>query len=258
MNYWMIMISWIGLLACGSQAQEMQSEPVAVTTGSLEAVAVVELFTSEGCSSCPPAEAVLNQLVATLETSDQRIFPLAFHVDYWNRLGWTDRFSKADFSQRQYQYAEKFGGGRVYTPQMIVNGKKEFVGSNQRTLDAALKTSLSQPASVGILANCQQLSSGELQVGYGLTNHQSGQILNIALVQQDLETEVARGENRGRKLAHQNVVRHFQSIPLKAETKGEVKLSLTEEELGNCEVILYVQDQKNWEVLGAVRWIPAT
>ncbi|MEL7087271.1 MAG: DUF1223 domain-containing protein, partial [Planctomycetota bacterium] len=94
--------------------------------------AVVELFTSEGCSSCPPAEAVLNRLDRDARQGHQRIFTLAFHVDYWNRLGWTDPFSDRAYSDRQRDYAVTLRERSIYTPQMVVNGTTGFVGSHAR------------------------------------------------------------------------------------------------------------------------------
>ena len=91
---------------------------------------VVELFTSEGCSSCPPADELLAKLDKTQLIAGVEIIPLEFHVDYWNELGWTDPFSSSLFSERQNSYARAFGNGRIYTPQMVVDGGAEFVGSN--------------------------------------------------------------------------------------------------------------------------------
>ena len=102
--------------------------------------AVVELFTSEGCSSCPPADAVIAKLEK--ENTDKSIYILAFHVDYWNRLGWKDVFSSADYSKRQNDYARFLHLQSVYTPQIVVDGKTEFVGSEENTLRAAIHTSL--------------------------------------------------------------------------------------------------------------------
>ena len=91
--------------------------------------AVVELFSSEGCSSCPPADALLRQITSYARDNHQRIYTLSFQVDYWNNLGWTDPFSSPQFSERQRQYAGVLSGG-VYTPEMIVNGQEAFVGSD--------------------------------------------------------------------------------------------------------------------------------
>jgi len=96
-----------------------------------EPVAVVELFTSEGCSSCPPADRILSRLTAETQRDHRRIYTLSFHVDYWDRLGWRDPYSSSANSDRQRQYAELMKLQSVYTPQMIVNGRIEFVGSDQ-------------------------------------------------------------------------------------------------------------------------------
>ena len=93
-----------------------------------EPFAVLELFTSEGCSSCPPADRLLSEMVQQARSSNPRIIPLEFHVDYWNYLGWVDPFSERRFSQRQREYGQAFQSSTVYTPQVIVNGKEEFGG----------------------------------------------------------------------------------------------------------------------------------
>src|SRR5689334_14081460 len=93
--------------------------------------ALVELFTSEGCSSCPPADRVLARLAAEARASGRRIFPLSFHVDYWNGLGWRDPWSTRTFTERQRNYARALGW-RTYTPQMVINGAEHFVGSDER------------------------------------------------------------------------------------------------------------------------------
>src|SRR5581483_91305 len=91
---------------------------------------VVELFTSEGCSSCPPADELLNRMNGRASSNGATIIPLGFHVDYWNYLGWQDRFSSHAYSERQQQYAQRFGLGGPYTPQMVVDGANEFVGNS--------------------------------------------------------------------------------------------------------------------------------
>ena len=99
---------------------------------------LVELFTSEGCSSCPPADALLRELVQETSKDWRRVFCLGFHVDYWNRLGWTDPYSSAKFSQRQQAYARAMKADRVYTPQMIVGGTRQMVGSSSIAVRTAI------------------------------------------------------------------------------------------------------------------------
>lgn len=241
-------------VACSSKAQNNSTAIQA--NEQFEPVAVVELFTSEGCSSCPSAEAVLNRLVANTAEDDRLIFPLAFHVDYWNRLGWTDRFSSAEYSERQRQYAGKISGGRVYTPQIVVNGASEFVGSNQRTLDSELKKALTSPATVQLKASGKVSNEkGLIAVNYEASGELQRAVLRVALVEGGLETEVKRGENGGRKLAHQNVVRVFESVSLAGKSSGELHLKVPEDAANaNLEVVLYVQDADSWKVLGATRW----
>src|SRR5438132_289864 len=99
-------------------------------TGQQTGIAVVELFTSEGCSSCPPADAI----AAKITSEFKNVYVLGFHVDYWNSLGWKDEFSNAAWTNRQQQYASHFELSSIYTPQMVVNGKTELVGSNEQLL----------------------------------------------------------------------------------------------------------------------------
>jgi hypothetical protein len=101
----------------------------------LQGAVLIELFTSEGCSSCPPADRLLEKLAA--ENND-KVYVLSFHVDYWNYIGWKDPFSQARFSQRQRNYARQFSLESIYTPQMVVNGVAEFVGSDEQKLRAAI------------------------------------------------------------------------------------------------------------------------
>ena len=107
---------------------------------------LVELFTSEGCSSCPPADTLLTRLAAEKIVGGAQVVALAFHVDYWDRLGWKDRFSSAAFTERQHRYAAAWQTDRIYTPQAVVDGRVEFVGTDAtRALDA-LTTSAARPA----------------------------------------------------------------------------------------------------------------
>ncbi|NNF57756.1 MAG: DUF1223 domain-containing protein [Rhodothermaceae bacterium] len=243
-------MSTIGLLAASTApvqippASSPPTEPVMLRLA--EPVAVVELFTSEGCSSCPKADRLLVELA---ERDDPRLLPIAFHVDYWNRLGWTDPFSDATYSQRQRAYARTFQSGRVYTPQMIVNGRREFVGSRRHEAQAAIRQALTQsaPAIISLLVTADE--EHMLTVAYDVEDAPEGTVLNIALVQRRAVQGVPRGENAGKTLEHANVVRAFETVPTDAGTQS---LAMPDElNLDEIAVVAYVQDPETMQMYGA-------
>jgi len=226
---------------------------------------IVELFTSEGCSSCPPADAVLIELEKTQPVPGAEVIALGEHVDYWNRLGWTDPYSDAGFSARQSEYAQAFGRDGVYTPQMIVDGQAEFIGSNMnkareaiskaaRAPKAAVQVSLApNPAgkktdAIALLVrveNVPALSAGD-----------TAQIM-LAITENDLRSQVSRGENAGRSLRHIAVVRQIEVIGSPATEGGS---AFTAEPIvtiangwkrDNLRAVIFVQERRRRRVLGA-------
>jgi len=158
---------------------------------------VVELFTSQGCSSCPPADALL----ATL-ADRPGVLPLAFHVDYWNRLGWVDPFSSPWATARQSAYAAQMGSSQVYTPQAVVDGGRDVVGSDRAALDSAIADARSDP-SVPLTLTA---SDAALQVAVDPAAPADA-VLWLVGFDDRHETPVRRGENAGRTLVDRNVVR---------------------------------------------------
>src|SRR5580704_2729726 len=142
-----IAITCLGFTALVTEAFiTIKNNNIAKPAASGKGFAVVELFTSEGCSSCPPADALI--AAVQQEDKDLPVYILAFHVDYWDRLGWKDAFSEGACSDRQRQYAAWLNLNSVYTPQVVVNGRKEFVGSEAGTLRAAIQSGLQQGGDV--------------------------------------------------------------------------------------------------------------
>lgn len=221
-----------------------------------ESFAVVELFTSEGCSSCPPADKVLNSIAAETNESGKSVYALAFHVDYWDRLGWKDRFSSPTYTARQRSYAKAMGTRNVYTPQMIVNGSREFVGSDKRKATTAVAEALADtsPVHLEVTLNADKSTSQELVLAFNKNNPEA-MLLNLALVESNLVTEVPRGENAGRTLQHDNVVRSFTTLTLnKDQMSGEAVLPVPEDVImENCMVICYLQEPTSLKVLGATK-----
>ena len=181
----------------------------AFTNGS--GFAVIELFTSEGCSSCPPADKALAQAAGEYPA---QVYTLEFHVDYWNRLGWKDEYSAAGYTQRQQQYAQAFKLESIYTPEAVVNGKKEFVGSDQDKLNTSIKEELSATTNIPLGLDVSVPAGKKVAVKYNIKETGAATTLQIALVQLQASSQVLRGENEGRHLQHINVVRDFRSVSI--------------------------------------------
>ncbi|MBK8395174.1 MAG: DUF1223 domain-containing protein [Leptospiraceae bacterium] len=210
--------------------------------------AVVELFTSEGCSDCPKADKNLNEL-SKFETS-KNIYPLAFHVTYWDYIGWKDSFGKQEFTDRQEKYNRYLRTG-TYTPQAVVNGKLDIIGSKRSSLFSAIESELLNQNTINIELNANR-KVNTLEIEYKVNCIKANQVLNIALVEKGLFTSVTRGENRGSKLSHENVVRSFNTTTLTKKT-GKIKLEFPdlEKNITNFELISFVQDIDTFIILGA-------
>jgi hypothetical protein len=167
---------------------------------------VLELFTSQGCSSCPPADRLLSELAQAGAVAERPVLPLSFHVDYWNDLGWEDPFSQPQWSARQRDYAEALRDKGVYTPQLVIGGRAHVVGSDRRALFRAVAAA----APTRTLTVEATWASGELKVR--AKGAATGEALWLALWQDGLASEVVRGENRGATLRHDHVVRRL--VPL--------------------------------------------
>lgn len=213
--------------------------------------AVVELFTSEGCSSCPPAD----ELVAKIqkESASQPVYILAFHVDYWNRLGWKDGFSDARYSARQHQYASWLHLQSVYTPQAVVNGHTEFVGSEEGNLRNAIKTGLQKTSASTISLSNLKVDGSKIIVQYHTENTGDHAELQLALVEKHAITNVKSGENGGHTLSHVQIVRELQSIPL-GKNNGAVNIAapqgFTQQ---GYELIAFVQNTGDGQIIAATK-----
>jgi hypothetical protein len=210
---------------------------------------VIALFTTEGCSSCPPADALVARVQK--ESNDKQVYILAFHVDYWNRLGWKDVFSSSEYSERQKKYARLLNLSSVYTPQIVVNGQTEFVGSEEGNLRNAIRTNLQRPAKAEITLNDVKINNDKASLQYhaeGVTNSSS---LLIALVEKTATSKVKRGENSGRTLSHVQIVRQLLSVSVKNSSSGTENIALPHGfNPQNFEVIGFIQNTANGEIIG--------
>ena len=164
--------------------------------------AVVELFTSEGCNSCPPAEAYVGELAGRPD-----VLALAFHVDYWDDLGWRDRFGLSQAVERQRNYARTLRLGSVYTPQVVVDGSTDYVGSNRGAIERALRDNRQGPPVV------LSVSTDEISVRMeaGTQAGARGDVVLVSYLRKAV-TPIGRGENAGRTLAEYNIVRSVQAL----------------------------------------------
>ncbi len=209
-----VMIS--GLLGCASQSETAtaqtretkQNQPTKPAETKAKPTVLVELFTSEGCSSCPPADRVLSQLEKQQPNGNAEIITLALHVDYWNYLGWKDEFSSKQFSERQSGYAERFKLDSIYTPQMVVDGQTQFVGSNLGTAQKAISDSAkNQKANIEI-----SNANDKLKIKITDAPAHDDSYVWLAIAEDDLRTNVRRGENGGKTLDHVSVVREMKLL----------------------------------------------
>ncbi|KKB08311.1 hypothetical protein VE26_14100 [Devosia chinhatensis] len=219
----------ISLALAGAPGAESRPAP---------ARAVVELFTSQGCSQCPPADALLNSLA---ERDD--VVALAYHVDYWDYIGWEDTFGDKAFSDRQRSYAKSWGSTRIYTPQMVVNGSEGVVGSKRDAVQDAM-ASAQLPLEVALQRHGDMLAvtiPPDADLGDA----------NIWLVRYLVRADVAidAGENAGKKMAYTQVVTDRQILGMwEAETGAQIKLPLTalpNTRPGNTGFAVLVQNERN-------------
>lgn len=212
--------------------------------GQNKPLVVVELFTSEGCSSCPAADRLLSKVLKEA-SDDSEIIGLSYHVDYWNYIGWKDPYSDARFTQRQRAYARRLRSS-VYTPQMVINGRREIVGSSevQWAHAHAEEVKANHVKPIGLLS--AQLEEEKLLIEPDVPK-QAKRLL-VVIVERALSQSVNRGENRGRTLAHDNVVRVLKVID-KPKDVTSLEIVLPDDlNIENSKVVVYSQDPMTLEV----------
>lgn len=231
-------------------------------SGTSPARIVVELFTSEGCSSCPPADILLAKLSARPWAENVEVLALEEHVDYWDQLGWKDPFSSPESTQRQENYAARFANGSVYTPQMVVNGRTEFVGSREGEARRVIEEATGKAETEVIVTSEKSTGDKErlmLRVGK-VVDASPDDIPEVwlAVTETGLHSEVTRGENAGEDLHHAAVVRMLRKIGIanekdgKTSFTGEASVSLDRGwKRDNLRAVVFVQEKKSRQIVGA-------
>ena len=219
---------------------------------------LVELFTSEGCSSCPPADALLERLDRSQPGIGTDLIVLSEHVDYWNDIGWKDPYSSHEYSERQSAYAAQFDLGSIYTPQMIVDGRFEFVGSDERRAKEAIQNAtkvMKTPVSISSSLSNEKMAVFHIETGplpSSSTAESAG--IFLAIADDSDESHVSGGENAGRTLKHVAVLRSLIRIGAVDKSAGfsrEMKLDLNGKNQRNLRVAVIVQEADAGRVWGA-------
>lgn len=222
---------------------------------------VVELYTSEGCNTCPPADALIARLARTQPIVGAEIIPLKLHVDYWNHQGWVDRFSSATFTKRQQQYANFFKNNTVYTPQMVVDGRTEFSGSAEaKARDAIAAAARERKALVELRADRKQENEYSIAIRIAALAGRTpaeGALVVLAITEDDLHSDVRAGENAGRSFDHVGVVRVLR--PLTRLTPGPPEAASLDTAVTldpawkreHLHAVVFVQEENSRRILAA-------
>jgi hypothetical protein len=215
-----------------------------------QTVPLLELYTSEGCSSCPPADKWLSDL----KLDPKKVIPLAFHVDYWDYIGWKDKFSKAEYSDRQRKTAAFAGAGYVYTPQFVLSGR-DFRGTDESRLNQAITTSQKLASRANLSLDAITQANGEITLeatakAVNPADIKSADIF-VAIYENKLVSQVNAGENNGRELKHNYVVRNFfGAYQLNNLNEFAKKFNLKPEwKSRQAGAVIFMQDSSNGEIL---------
>ena len=226
--------------------------------GTMRTPVLIELFTSEGCSSCPPADTLLQKLDQQ-PIAGAELIVLSEHVDYWNHIGWKDPYSARFYSERQSAYGRRFGLDSVYTPQMVVDGMSDFVGSNTSLANQAFEKALHRPklpVRLSSISVTSHLLTGHLETESLDKSYGTGDAdVYLVLALNRAESRVSAGENAGHNLQHVSVVRRISKIGAVKQGQTlsqEVQVKLGPgEDSGNLRLIAFVQESQQGRVLGA-------
>ena len=253
----------IGLTAVGCMPQQAEGQkspsPQTLTAAAARVPVIVELYTSEGCSSCPPADALLRTLLDAQPIAGAEIVALGQHVDYWDQLGWRDRFSSAALTNRQQQYGRALNIGSIYTPQIVVDGREEVVGSDASRVRRAISKALSAPhALVSIALELNAPDRVAIAVtARDLPDGSRGDRAEtvVAVTEDQLRSEVRSGENSGRVLTHAAVVRELRvlrDVVTRPDLAVRSEVTLAPDwQREHLRIVAFIQERASRRVLGA-------
>jgi hypothetical protein len=240
----------------------LEAPKAALPAGSDLRPVVLELFTSEGCSSCPPADAFLKQLDDAGRLNNVEIIAIEEHVDYWDHLGWRDPFSSHDWTARQEDYARSLGHDGIYTPQLVVNGRRDLVGSSSREARQDIVEASKVP-NASLRFSAVEVSAKSAEFSISIENappEARSARLEIAVTERGLASNVLRGENEGRNLSHAPVLRSLTNVQIPnlsdaTEVKARVQLDPSWKR-ENLRFVAFLQAPNTLHILGAAASSP--
>ena len=257
--FYLSLVSAIIFVSCSSQTVESQKMDAPqnqnINDSNKKSPVLVELFTSEGCSSCPPADTALAFLEKEQPFMQAEIITLALHVDYWNNLGWRDEYSSPLYSQRQTVYVQKLKLDSTYTPQMIVDGRLQFVGSNLgEASKAILEAAKSPKANIEI-----EYGSAEMKIKiFDVPEHEETSVF-LAVAEDNLVSNIKRGENAGKNLTHTSVARELRPVGrIEARSYSFEKSIAPPQDARwkseNLSYVVFIQENNSRKILGAAQF----
>ncbi len=241
----------------GVQGSNGSEQIVADQSKGAKAPVLVELFTSEGCSSCPPADSLLIELDREQPVDGAEIITLGFHVDYWNEGGWRDRFSSGDFTRRQQAYANHLESGSTYTPEAVIDGTIEAVGNSDRNIKNGISSRISVPKAV----ISSEIVADKINVDISNIPSSKASTVYLAVAENELNSSVSGGENGGRHLSHASVVRDMRRIGKidAGQSNGKFEMKLPKNsgwKAANLRYVIFVQENSSMKVIGVKRITP--
>ena len=253
-------LNYLILLGLSLTHAVAQVKPTENTTGQkpilYQPSILIEMFSSEGCSSCPVADEFMGELIHMSDSVGLAVYVIDFHVDIWNRSGWVDPYSDSNYTKRQQTYLKKKSIQSTYTPMAFINGgDKDFAGSDKPGIGRTLHALINTPSQHFLRTAVGPVEGQDsMQLTYQAWGNIDSCDLRVAFIQKRINNMVMGGENSGLVLHHHNIVRNFYTLPTDGKDKGTIKIGYNPDfNMENFAVISYLQHQRTWKVLAADR-----
>jgi len=212
---------------------------------------LLELFSSEGCESCPYADEFAQEILKVADSTSSPVYVIDYHVDIWNRSGWYDSLSTPEFSERQRVYMKKVDQQAMFTPMMFINGQYGMPAGWKKEIGQAIFKELYTPAKVGLTLNANMLNNAKgITISYNLSNKVDSVELILVLAEKEVINKITGGENKGKTLHHHHVARQMLKVPLKNQYNGIINMPLSENiDLSKYILVGFLQQVNSWKVL---------